>query len=148
MIRRLLRGVALTAALLASIVASGLAHAGDDALYQSLGGRPGLVALMDDFMDRLLADARMRPFFKDANQQHVKEELVAQFCELAGGPCKRQGPDMKQAHEAMDITRADFNALVEVLQQSMAARGIAFRIQNRLLALLAPMHRDIVNTPQ
>lgn len=148
MIRRLLRGAALVIALLASGFASGAAHAGDDSLYQSLGGQPGLVALIDDFMDRLLADARMRPFFKDANQQHVKDELFAQFCELAGGPCKRQGPDMKQAHEAMDITRADFNALVEVLQQSMAARGIAFRIQNRLLALLAPMHRDIVNTPQ
>jgi len=144
MIRRLLRG----AALVITLAVTGLAHAGDDSLYQSIGGRPGLVALVDDFMDRLLADARMRPFFKDANRQHVKEELVAQFCELAGGPCRRQGPDMKQAHEAMDITRADFNALVELLQQSMAARGIAFRIQNRLLALLAPMHRDIVNTPQ
>jgi hemoglobin len=119
----------------------------DDALYQQLGGQPGLVKLMDDFMTRLLADARMKPFFKDADQKHIKEELVTQFCEVAGGPCKRNGPDMKKAHAGIDVTKANFNALVEVLQQSMDAQGIAFTAQNRLLAKLAPMHRDIINTP-
>ena len=54
---------------------------------------------------------------------------------------------MKEAHDGMDITRGDFNALVEVLQDAMDAQGIPFRAQNRLLAQLAPMHRDIVNTP-
>jgi hemoglobin len=118
----------------------------DDSLYRQLGGQDGLVKLMDDFMVRLLADPRMQPFFKDVNQAHVKAELVTQFCEVSGGPCKRSGPNMKQVHDGQDITKANFNALVEVLQQSMDARGIAFGAQNRLLAQLAPMHRDIVNT--
>ena len=125
------------------------AHAepADDSLYQQLGGQPGLTRLMDDFMARLLADRRMNPFFKDVDQPHVKAQLVAQFCEVSGGPCKRKGPDMKTAHDGMDITRRDFNALVEVLQDSMSAQGIAFSTQRKLLALLAPMHRDIINTP-
>ena len=118
----------------------------DDTLYRQLGGQDGLVQLMDDFMARLLADPRMQPFFKDVNQAHVKAELVTQFCEVSGGPCRRQGPDMKRVHDGQDITKANFNALVEVLQQAMDARGIAFSAQNRLLAQLAPMHRDIVNT--
>jgi hemoglobin len=117
----------------------------DDTLYRQLGSQDGLVRLMDDFMRRLLGDRRMQPFFKDVNQQHVKDQLVAQFCEVSGGPCKLQGPDMKRVHENLDIARADFNALVEVLQQSMDAQGIPFGAQNRLLARLAPMHRDIVN---
>ena len=66
----------------------------DDSLYQQFGAQPGLVKLMDDFMVRLLADPRTQPFFKDVNQAHVKEELVVQLCEVAGGPCKRKGPDM------------------------------------------------------
>lgn len=119
----------------------------DDSLYQQLGGQPGLVKLMDDFMQRLLADARMNPFFKDVDQAHVKAQLVDQFCEVSGGPCRLNGPDMKRVHSGVDITRADFNALVEVLQQAMDAQGIAFSAQNRLLAKLAPMHRDIVNVP-
>ena len=88
----------------------------------------------------------MQPLFKDVNQAHVKAELVTQFCEVSGGPCKRSGPNMKQVHDGQDITKANFNALVEVLQQAMDARGISFGAQNRLLAQLAPMHRDIVNT--
>ena len=119
----------------------------NDALYQQLGGQPGLVKLMDDFVPRLIADPRMNPFFKDTDRKHLKEQLVAQFCEVSGGPCKRVGPDMKKAHSGFDITKSNFNALVEVLQQSMDAQGIAFGAQNRLLAQLAPMHRDIINTP-
>ena len=119
----------------------------NDSLYRQLGGQPGLVKLMDDFMVRLLADARMNPFFRDVDQKHVKEQLVAQFCQVSGGPCKLEGPDMKKAHDGMDITKRDFNALVEVLQQSMDAQDINFGTQNKLLAKLAPMHREIINTP-
>jgi hemoglobin len=140
--------------LLGTVLVAGSAQAqsttlapADDALYQQLGAQPGLVKLIDDFMVRLLADPRMNPFFKDVDQAHVKAELVAQFCEVSGGPCKRKGPDMKQAHAGMDITKNNFNALVEVLQQAMDAQGIAFTAQNKLLAKLAPMHRDIINTP-
>jgi len=140
-----------TLALLAAALMSAGAHAQpaavDDSLYQAFGGQPGLVRLMDDFMTRLLADARMRPFFQDADQAAVKKQLVLQFCEVSGGPCRRDGPTMKEAHDGMDITRGDFNALVEVLQDAMDAQGVPFRAQNRLLARLAPMHRDIVNTP-
>jgi len=121
------------------------AQAANDALYQQFGGQPGLVALMDDFMVRLLADPRMNPFFKDTDQKHIKEELVTQFCEVSGGPCKLKGPDMKRVHAGFDIDRASFNALVEVLQQAMDAQGISFSAQNKLLAQLAPMYRDIVN---
>ena len=150
-----LRTLAITAALLGALCASLPAAAqsaytptipADDSLYRQLGGQDGLVRLMDDFMVRLLANPRMQPFFKDVNQAQVKAELVTQFCEVSGGPCKRSGPNMKQVHDGQDITKANFNALVEVLQQAMDARGIPFGAQNRLLAQLAPMHRDIVNS--
>ena len=71
----------LTFALLA---ASLVAAAGDmaqtapknDQLYKAFGEKAGLVALMDDFMVRLLADPRTGPHFQPANQQRIKEHLV------------------------------------------------------------------------
>ena len=147
----------LPAALLGAALLAGAAQAqstvyvpkipADDSLYQAFGGQRGLTHLMDDFMTRLLADARMGPFFKDSDQKHVKEELVIQLCEVSGGPCRRDGPGMKKAHDGLDITKSDFNALVEVLQQAMDAQGIPFGAQNRMLAQLAPMHREIINKP-
>lgn len=148
--KNLVTGALFAAALLGGPVAWAQSDAAPplptgDALYRQLGGEPGLVKLMDDFMPRLLADSRMQPFFKDVDQAHVKAQLVAQFCEVSGGPCKLKGPDMKRAHAGFDIDRASFNALVEVLQQTMDAQGVPFGTQNRLLARLAPMHRDIIN---
>jgi len=118
----------------------------NDALYRQLGGDPGLAKLMDDFMTRLIADSRMNPFFKDVDQKDLKHKLVLQFCEVSGGPCKAADSNMKKTHAGFDISKTDFNALVEVLQQSMDAQGVPFGVQNRLLAQLAPMHREIVNT--
>jgi len=120
----------------------------NDQLYKAFGEKPGLVALMDDFMVRLLADPRTGPHFQPSNQQRVKEQLVEQFCALGGGPCVYKGADMKSAHANLDIKKSDFHALVEVLQQSMDAKGIPFRKQNEMLALLAPMNRDIITPPE
>lgn len=116
-----------------------------DPAFTSFGERSGLGLLATDFVQRLLADPRTGPFFKGSNEPELAAKLADQFCVVLGGPCQYKGADMKTAHEAMEIRKGDFNALVEVLQQSMDARGIAFSAQNRLLAKLAPMHRDVIN---
>lgn len=112
-------------------------------VYQQFGEEAGLVKLMDVFMEKLLADPRMRPFFENTDQAKVKKHLVEQFCIILGGPCKYTGRDMKSSHETLGINRANFNALVEDLQWAMDKQGIPFRAQNKLLAKLAPMHREI-----
>lgn len=113
-------------------------------LYQAFGEEAGIRSLMDDFVVRLKADSRIGEQFKDTNLTNLAKSLSDQLCQLSGGPCVYKGPDMKTAHADRDTTRAQFNALVEVLQQSMDARGIPFNRQNQMLALLAPMHRDVV----
>lgn len=116
----------------------------DDRLYQAWGGKPGIRAVMDDFVPRLKADPRIGRFFAEVSSRHLAEQLTEQLCQLAGGPCRYEGGDMRAVHEGMGVRAADFNALVEQLQAAMRARGIAFADQNRMLALLAPMHREIV----
>jgi hemoglobin len=51
---------------------------------------------------------------------------------------------MKTIHADLAINRAQFNALVENLQDAMAKNDVPSREQNRLLARLAPMHREVV----
>ncbi|MCV2368350.1 group I truncated hemoglobin [Roseateles oligotrophus] len=119
----------------------------DDSVYQAFGQKAGIRALMEDFKNRLLADPRMQAFFKDSDRERLVTQLTDQLCYEAGGPCVYKGAAMKPFHAGMTIQREDFNALVEVLQLAMDAKGIPFRAQNAMLARLAPMHRDIVNTP-
>jgi hemoglobin len=115
-----------------------------DTLYQALGAKPGLEALMVTFVAALKADSRIGVQFKDTKSAYLQEQLVDQFCVVSGGPCTYKGADMKTSHANMDITKAQFNILVEVLQVAMDARGIPFATQNQLLARLAPMHRDVI----
>jgi hemoglobin len=112
-------------------------------VLDQFGGEPGLVALMDLFMTKLVADPRTKPFFENSNQAAVKKHLVEQFCVILGGGCTYTGRDMRTAHKGFDIQRSQFNALVEDLQKAMSERKIPFRAQNQLLAKLAPLHRDI-----
>lgn len=142
--KKTLISLVLAASSLLSATAFAQTAPQNDQLYKAFGEKAGLVTLMDDFMVRLLADPRTGPHFKPSNQQRVKEQLVDQLCQLSGGPCVYKGADMKSAHANLDIKKSDFNALVEVLQQSMDAKGIPFRTQNQMLALLAPMHRDTI----
>lgn len=115
----------------------------DDSLYQALGEKAGLTQITNDFVANVFADPRTKTYFAGVSQKRLKEKLFEQFCVLAGGPCVYTGHSMKQAHAGLNIDRAAFNAVVEDLQKAMDKNNVPFHQQNKLLAKLAPMHREI-----
>nr|WP_245573541.1 group 1 truncated hemoglobin [Curvibacter lanceolatus] len=129
---------------MAQTAAPAMAASDPAALYKAFGEKTGLTQLMDDFVNRLAADPRIADKFKNTNLEHLKHQLTEQLCQVAGGPCQYQGPDMAAAHADMGVSKGNFNALVEDLQKAMDARSIPFSAQNQMLARLAPMHRDII----
>lgn len=138
--------LACAAALLVTASPAGFAQTGHgDALYQDLGGKEGIRKVVDAFLPIVLDDPRINQAFKDADIERLGMLLAEQFCQFSGGPCKYSGRDMKTTHEGMNITNAQFNALAEDLQTAMDRQGIASHTQNRLLAKLAPMQRDVVS---
>ena len=87
----------------------------EKSLYQRLGGKKGITAVVDDFVARVAADKRINHFFANTNIPHLKKCVVNQICEATGGPCKYTCRSMKDAHAGMGVTTADFNAFVEDL---------------------------------
>ena len=116
----------------------------DDALFADMGGQPGIDKLVDASVDAYLADPRIKAIFSESNIDRVRAEFKVQFCQVAGGPCQYVGHDMAAAHKGLHLTNADFNAVVEDLQDAMSKVGIGFATQNRFLARLAPMQRQVV----
>ncbi len=114
--------------------------------FQAFGGKEGLVKIMDDFMIGLVADSRTKPFFDNEKQTFIKAMLVEQMCELMNGGCHYAGRDMKTTHASMKVNREAFNALVEQFQFAMDKHNVRFSAQNKLLAKLAPMYREIETT--
>lgn len=113
-------------------------------LFEALGGMPGITRVVDRMIELGLADPRTADTFDNTNIERLKGLIVRQFCALTGGPCALRRRSMHAAHAHLGLTTFHFNALVEDLQRAMDEQGIPFRTQNRLLAILAPMHREIV----
>ena len=113
-------------------------------LYDRLGGKEAITAVVDDFVARVAADKRINGFFAKANVPRLKMMLVDQICEASGGPCKYTGRDMKSAHKGMGITNADFDALVGDLVASLDKFKVGEREKQELLAAFGPMRKDIV----
>lgn len=137
-------GVALIT-LCASFSASAQQTEKDDSIYQALGKTEGITKIVNDFIPLIQADSRIKVFFEKIKKEEFSALLVAQFCELAGGPCQYKGKDMYEAHDGMSISNAHFNALAEDLQIAMENNQVPSSVSNRLVAKLAPMQRPIVS---
>ena len=116
-------------------------------LYQRLGEKPAITAVVDDFVARVAADSRINSRFANANIPRLKMNLVDQICAASGGPCAYTGRDMRTAHAGMGISNADFDALVGDLVATLNKFKVPDREKNELLSVLGPMRKDIVERP-
>ena len=113
-------------------------------LYERLGGKPAITAVVDDFIGNVAGDTRINKRFANADIPRLKTRLVDQVCEATGGPCKYTGANMRDAHAGMNITDAEFNALVEDLAKSLDKLKVPAKEKNELLGALGGMKGDIV----
>ena len=114
------------------------------AMLEAFHGREGIGRIVDDLVEQVQADSRTSEIFKASDFVRLRRTLKEQFCYILNGGCDYTGRDMAKVHEDHGIVTAEFNALVELLQDAMTREGVAFSAQNRLLAKLAPMKRQTV----
>lgn len=112
-------------------------------LAAAFGGREGIARIAVRTVELSEADPRIAALFEGNDMVRLKRTLSEQFCYLLSAGCDYTGRDMRAAHAEMRITAAHMNALVENLQAAMREAGVPFAAQNRLLAKLAPMSRDV-----
>ncbi len=113
-------------------------------LYDRLGGKPAITAVVDQFVANVAADGRINHFFANTEPVAFKAKLVDQICEATGGPCTYTGKDMKTAHAGRHISEADFNALVEDLVAALDHFHVPEQEKSELLGILGPMKTAIV----
>ncbi len=128
----------------ASASASAMPEAGPVNFYQDLGGKAGVAAIVADFVTIMLDDKRLNATFEGVDLDRLRSKLAEQICVVSGGGCKYTGKSMAESHEDLKSTNMQFNASVENLQLAMERHGVPNRVQNRLLARLAPTQHDIV----
>ena len=113
-------------------------------MLEAFHGRDGIARIVDDLVERVQKDERISEIFKASDFVRLRRTLKEQFCYILNGGCDYTGRDMAKMHEDHGVDVAEFNALVELLQDSMDRERVAFGAQNKFLAKLAPMKRDVV----
>ena len=139
------------AALLVSVSSAPLLGNGaaEKSLYDRLGKKKAITAVVDEFVARVAADNRINRYFgptasDPARLKTFKGHLIDQICQASGGPCKYTGKDMKTAHMGMGVSGADFDALVEDLVGALDKFKVGAHEKDQLLGALGPMKADIV----
>lgn len=116
-------------------------------LYERLGGKPAITAVVDEFVGRVAADKRINLRFINTDIPQLKIYLVDFVCVATGGPCKYEGRDMHAAHAGMQLVDEEFTALVEALAGALNALKVPQREQNEILGALGPLKDQIVDPP-
>jgi len=98
--RRTIETLAAVAALVAGCsggMQGGTTMMEKKSLYDRLGGKPAITAVVDDFIGNVAGDTRINKRFATADIPRLKTMLVNQICQASGGPCTYTGASMKGA---------------------------------------------------
>src|SRR5205807_7566069 len=108
-------------------------------LYERLGGIKAITAVVESFRDRVAGDNRINQKFAKTDLGRLREMLIDQVCEAAGGPCRYTGRSMKDAHAGMKVTSGEFDALVADLVATLNHFKVGKTEQDEILAVLGPL---------
>jgi len=116
-------------------------------LYDRLGGKPAVEAVVDEFLQRVAADKRINGRFFNTDLPRLRGLLIEFVCSATGGPCQYTGRDMRSAHAGFQLVEEEFTALVEDLVGALDKFNVPKKEKDELLGALGPLAKEIVNPP-
>jgi hemoglobin len=130
-----------------SAAAAPAAPAAKRSLYDRLGGKPAITAVVDAFVGRVAGDKRVNARFINTDIPQLKTLFVEFVCVATGGPCKYEGRDMRATHGGMQLVDEEFNAIVEDLTFALNKLKVPAPEQQEILGAIGPLKPQIVNPP-
>src|SRR5579863_7663651 len=123
---------------------TGHASTEEISLYYAIGGRRSLVAAVQGFYARLVADPEIAPFFpEDVAAQH-KAYVVTVLGEALGGPERYRGPDLAEAHRHLSITDHHFNLAADHLDATLEDLNVPRDLTDQIIAIVATLRETVV----
>jgi hemoglobin len=113
-------------------------------LYERLGGKDGISAVVQSFSGRVGGDARINQKFARTNVPRLRALLAEQICEATGGPFVYTGRGMKESHAGMAVTEGEFDAMVDDLRAALDEHKVAKDDQRKVLAFFASLRDQVV----
>jgi hemoglobin len=122
-------------------------------LYDRLGGVYNIAVVVDDFIDRIMVDARLNanPRVDEAHHrvspQGFKYLVTEMVCWATGGPQQYSGRSMGDSHRHLMITEEEWGAFMDDFQQTLDRFSVPAAEQNELKAIVDSTREAIVIAP-
>ncbi len=117
-------------------------------LYHRLGGQAAINAVVDAFYAKVLADARIKHHFADVDMEKQAKRQKAFLSAAFGGPTAWTGKDLRKAHQGLNLTEADFNAVAENLLKTMEECKVPKALIDEVMAIAGSVKNDVLNKPK
>ncbi|KAB1197167.1 MULTISPECIES: group 1 truncated hemoglobin [Haloferax] len=118
---------------------------GTQSLYERLGGRDAISAVVDEFYDRMLADERVAHYFEDVDMVAQRAHQTQFISSVAGGPVEYTGEDMRAAHDHLGLSHEDFAVTAEHLQGALEEFDVPPEEIEEVMTAVAGLEEDIVS---
>ncbi len=147
--RRVALGLAVSVALGMASLTIGPAIA-QSSLYDRLGGLKGITVVVDDFINRLVANKTLNrnPAInagrKSSPAPYLKFQVSQLVCEVTGGPCKYTGAAMKPSHAHLNISENEWKVMAAEFKKSLDKFKVPAAEQNALFEIVGKTKSDIV----
>jgi hemoglobin len=122
-------------------------------LYERLGGVWNIAVVVDDFIDRIMADPRLNKNPKVDEAHHrvppagFKYLVTEMVCAATGGPQQYTGRTMFDSHAHLDITEDEWQSFLADLRATLDKFSVPAVEQAELFAIVESTKRDIVLAP-
>jgi hemoglobin len=118
-------------------------------LYAKLGRYEGITKIIDSSAAIIFADPEIGKYFIGLgthSRLRLRELLVAQFCQAAGGPCVYTGRTMELSHSGMDGGLGDneFNAFANAVSQALDQNSVNKSPKAEVMAFVESLRSKIV----
>jgi len=143
-----LRGVAIAAVMALGVAAcssNGMNAQPQASLYDRLGGKEALSAVVNHLWGVVAADERINGRFANTQPAAFAGQLVDFLCQGTGGPCQYQGKNMHDAHTGMNLSSAEFMALGDDVVQTLNHFKVPAAEQKEVMDLLISMQGDVID---
>lgn len=122
---------------------------GTSSLYERIGGETAIMAAVDLFYAKVLADPITRPFFDGLDMQLQARKQVAFMSYAFGGPVAQRGRDLRAAHAQLvrdrNLGDVHFDAVAEHLRATLAELEMETSLQAEVMAIVAATRSEVLD---
>ena len=115
-------------------------------LFDRMGGEKVARQIVADTWANHTTNPIVKNRFANSDGEYVKQKVYEIFAMATGADVKYTGKPMKELHATMNISEAEFNAVVDDVMSALAKNNIGQQEQNEVLAILWSVRPDVVNS--